>query len=132
LVISQVRVNIGVTFGEKYHRSGGKAMDFYASQILWLSHMGTIVVKRNGFKRIVGVRVRARCKKNKLIAPFGECEFIIRFGYGIDSNAANSAFLTEAHVQPPKQATPTELATLAKQVWTEREKSFAPTERKYQ
>ncbi len=36
MIVSQVRENIGVTFGEKYTRSGGKALDFYASQILCL------------------------------------------------------------------------------------------------
>ena len=40
LVISQVRDNIGVKFGEKLKRAGGKAMDFYASQCLWLAHTG--------------------------------------------------------------------------------------------
>jgi recombination protein RecA len=131
IVISQLRVNIGVTFGEKYRRSGGMALDFYASQILWLRNKGNIIRKLGGFKKAVGVRVHAKCKKNKVSMPMGECEFIIRFGYGVDSDAANTAFLEEAHVKLPAQAESVELATLAKAVWTKREATFAPTSRKY-
>ena len=36
LIISQIRDNIGVTFGETKKRSGGRALDFYASQVVWL------------------------------------------------------------------------------------------------
>jgi recombination protein RecA len=96
IVISQVRDKIGITFGDKHTRSGGKALDFYASQILYLSHRAIInspTVK--GAKRAVGVRVRAKSKKNKIVMPFRECEFVIKFGYGIDDVAASLDWLIE-------------------------------------
>lgn len=95
LVISQVRARIGITFGEKYRRSGGSALDFYASQIVWLSHLKTLVRKVRGSKRATGVRIRAKCKKNKVVAPFRECDFTIRFGYGVDDLTANVEYLQE-------------------------------------
>ena len=65
MIISQVRDNIGVMFGEKHKRSGGKALDFYASQVVWLSQIEQISKTVKGIKRTVGVLVKAKCKKNK-------------------------------------------------------------------
>lgn len=93
IIISQVRANIGVTFGKKTSRSGGKALDFYASQIIYLTEMGKIKKTVKGITRPIGVAVRARVEKNKVGMPFRECEFEIMFGYGIDSLGANIAFL---------------------------------------
>ena len=42
LIISQVRDAIGVAFGDKLKRSGGRALDFYATHALWLAHLGQI------------------------------------------------------------------------------------------
>src|ERR1019366_4415396 len=44
IIISQIRDNIGVRFGDKTTRSGGHALDFYASQVLKLAHLKNIVV----------------------------------------------------------------------------------------
>jgi RecA/RadA recombinase len=85
MIISQVRYNIGVTFGDKYTRSGGKAMDFYISQCLWLSEIKKIVRTIGKIKKDVAIRVRAKCKKNKVGLPYRECEFPVVFGYGIDN-----------------------------------------------
>jgi recombination protein RecA len=84
MVVSQLRDKIGVTFGETKTRSGGKALDFYASQIMWLAEIGKIKRTVNGIERVVGVDVRARVKKNKVGLPFRECEYPILFGYGVD------------------------------------------------
>lgn len=83
LVISQTRDKIGVVFGEKHTRSGGKALDFYASVIIWLHHIKTLTQTINGIKQAKGVRIMAKTKKNKLGNPFRQCEFDIRFGYGM-------------------------------------------------
>lgn len=98
IFISQVRDKIGVMFGEKHSRSGGKSLDFYASQILWLSHIGRIYggTKIGNSKRAIGVDVKAQCKKNKITTPFGECMFSIRFGYGILDIEASLDWLAEA------------------------------------
>lgn len=93
MIISQVRDNIGVTFGSKHTRSGGRALDFYASQTLWLAEKGKKDRTIRGIKRIIGVDVLANCKKNKVGLPFRSCEFPIYFGYGVDDLEANLAFL---------------------------------------
>jgi recombination protein RecA len=83
-VISQVRENIGVMFGEKYTRSGGKALDFYSSQIVWLSEIEKVKRTVRDQELVTGVNVRAKVKKNKAGIPFREANFKIVFGYGID------------------------------------------------
>jgi recombination protein RecA len=95
MIISQIRDKIGATFGVKYTRTGGKALDFYANQIIYLSHIGTITKTVNGLKRVLGVRIRAKCTKNKVGESFGECEFVLRFGYGIDDLRANVEWLAQ-------------------------------------
>lgn len=97
VVISQIRDKIGVTFGETKTRSGGKALDFYASQVLWLSEIEKMKRTIDKVDRITGVRVRARCKKNKIGLPFRECEFPILFGYGVDDLTAAADWLLEVN-----------------------------------
>lgn len=84
IVISQIRENIGVTFGAKYIRSGGKALDFYCSHIIWLAELGKIKKELRGNTRVIGINVKAQVKKNKIGLPYREVEFPLLFGYGID------------------------------------------------
>lgn len=95
IIVSQVRDKIGISFGKKQSRSGGKALDFYASQILWLSHMGILKRQFNKIERATGIRIKAKAEKNKVGLPFRECEFEVMFGYGIDSNAASLTWLAD-------------------------------------
>jgi recombination protein RecA len=95
LVVSQIRDKIGITFGDKHTRTGGKALDFYASQILWLHHKGMLKSTSRGVERTTAVRIRAKCKKNKMAPSFRECEFVLRFGYGTDDFEAACAYLHE-------------------------------------
>ncbi len=95
MVISQTRANIGVAFGKTYSRSGGKALDFYASQILYLAHKGEISFTRHGVKRSVGVDIKVKCTKNKIGMPFRTCNFPILFGYGIEDICASINWLLE-------------------------------------
>lgn len=156
LIISQVRDNIGVSFGEKHKRTGGKSMDFYASHALWLSHMETVKRKVKGVERAVGIRIKAKCKKNKVGFPFRESEFEYIFGYGIDDLAASLEWLMsvkrlpallgkEATVEEAKaflkaterlpdaeyHAAVADVSLIVKQVWSEIETSFLPVRRKY-
>lgn len=97
LVISQIRDKIGVSFGETKTRSGGKSLDFYASQVIWLSEIEKMKRTIDKVDRVTGVRVRARCKKNKIGLPFRECEFPILFGYGVDDLTAAAEWLIDVN-----------------------------------
>ena len=129
LVISQVRDNIGAMFGEKHSRSGGKALDFYASQILWLAHLKTVKKTINEIERPTGIMVRARCKKNKISLPFRQCDFFLRFGFGIEDTESSQKFLQTVNKSAPK--TPEALREAVIKEWYTIEKKFLPTQRKY-
>jgi len=95
MIISQVRDKIGVTFGRKWTRAGGHAMDHYASQIIYLAQVKSLKKTYHGVERTVGIRVKAKCEKNKAGLAFRECEFPIMFGYGIDDVVAMLEWLVE-------------------------------------
>ncbi len=78
--VSQIRAKLDVTFGKKTQRSGGKALDFYASQVIFLAEMGKRYITRKKVKKPIGIDVRAKIEKNKIGLPFREVEFPIIFG----------------------------------------------------
>jgi recombination protein RecA len=88
MIISQVRSKIGVTFGEKTSRSGGRALDFYASQNLKLAQTGSISKTVSGQKMPYGIELKAKCTKNKVSLPYREAEYRMLFGYGIDDTTS--------------------------------------------
>lgn len=95
IIISQVRSKIGLSFGRNTTRSGGRALDFYASQVLYLSHKSTIQRTIGAVKRPVGIEVKAKCDKNKVSLPMREVTFSVRFGFGIDDLASCIDWLKE-------------------------------------
>ena len=95
IIVSQVRDKIGVSFGRKTTRSGGRALDFYASQVLYLAHLGVLQRTVSNVKRPSGVIVRGKLDKNKVSLPFREAEFPILFGWGIDDMSACLNWLKE-------------------------------------
>ena len=152
-IVSQIRDNIGVSFGRKYKRSGGKALDFYASQVLYLAHMGVDKRTIKKIERAVGVKIKAKCDKNKIGLPLRECEFSIQFGFGVDDLIAclnwlevvarlDDAGLTkEGAAKLAKQALDMDsnaygreakrIGDVARKVWNEIETDFLPKRRKY-
>jgi recombination protein RecA len=131
MVISQVRDNIGAMFGEKHTRSGGKALDFYASQVIWLANIGQIKRTVNKVERPVGIKIRAKAKKNKVGLPYRDCDFEITFGYGIDDMKASREWLKVVGKTPDPKMTPEQLTQFVLQTWYDIEKTFLPTRRKY-
>ncbi len=96
IVVSQLRDKINAAmFGEKQTRSGGRALDFYASHIVWLAEIGKMKKTMGGVDRVIGVNVRARVKKNKVGMPFRECNYPILLGYGVDDLTANVEWLID-------------------------------------
>jgi protein RecA len=95
MVISQIRDNIGVTFGEKHKRSGGKALDFYCSQVLWLAQISKLGREIRGEKRTIGSKVLAKTKKNKIGIPYREAELHVIFSYGVDDEISLLNWLTK-------------------------------------
>jgi len=130
LIISQIRDNIGVMFGKKHKRSGGKALDFYAAQIVWLAEKKKINQTIKKQKRNIGIQVIAKNEKNKVGLPYRQCEFPILFNYGMDDETACAHFLKEIGVKAPANHKRTR--ELVHKKWREIETSFMPAKRKYQ
>lgn len=95
MVISQLRDKLNVTFGETKTRSGGRALDFYASHIMWLAETGKIKRTIDKVERVVGLDIKARVKKNKVGLAHREFAYPLLFGYGIDDLTANVEWLLE-------------------------------------
>lgn len=96
MIISQVRSKIGIGYGRNTTRSGGRALDFYASQVVYLQHKGTERKTRRGITRPVSLKIGAKIDKNKVGLPLREATFEIEFGYGIDDLGSCVSFLKEA------------------------------------
>lgn len=103
MIVSQVRDRIAVMAGRKFMRTGGRALDFYASQVIWLSQIQTIVKTINNVKRPIAIKIHAKNSKNKVGIPLREAKFEIRFGYGIDDLVACIEWLREIKYKLPDE-----------------------------
>ena len=146
IFINQIRMKIGIVFGNPETTTGGMALKFYSSVRIEVRRAAQI---KQGDK-IIGNRVKAKVVKNKVAAPFQTCEFDIMYNEGISvsgdildngvvykviTKSGNSYSYGEEKLGVGREAAkrylkenPKTLKAVSKAVWEIVEKGGAPEE----
>jgi len=82
---NQLRTKLGVSFGDQWTTSGGKAIPFHASVRLRLKNTGMIKAKINGVEQVVGSKTNVQVVKNRMGPPHRKVDYEIYFDSGIDN-----------------------------------------------
>jgi recombination protein RecA len=82
---NQLRTRMGVSFGDPWTTSGGKAIAFHSSCRIRLKQMGQLKSKIGGVEQVVGIKTRAQVIKNRMGPPLRSIDYDIYFDSGIDN-----------------------------------------------
>lgn len=82
---NQLRTKLGVSFGDQWTTSGGKAIPFHASVRLRLKNTGMIKAKVNSVEQVVGSKTNVQVVKNRMGPPHRKVDYEIYYDSGIDN-----------------------------------------------
>jgi recombination protein RecA len=85
IMTNQLRTKLGVSFGDAWTTSGGKAIPFHASVRLRLKNTGMIKAKIDGVEQVVGSKTEVQVVKNRMGPPHRKVNYDIYYDSGIDN-----------------------------------------------